>query len=296
LTDTTHDTHAVEAISPTLHLGAIGALRSTWLGPAWGALCGLVASGAFRFEATHLLIAAFVFGLADWAWPAAWTTGVRTDWLAPAARWRDVEPRSSALRLPYLQGNSPADRGLRWGARLAAWVRFVFAPMVGPSALSLFVAVVAAVVLSLAVGWRAWLLTLAALALVGIGALRAWRTAADSDRLRSIVYGTWPWWLGHAAFAPLTIESAALGVLFGFTFQALMGSDERAPSPTRLIAPQAAVALILFAGGPLPAAFAVTLALIAQAALRSIFTGHPYARRAQVWLMAAMLASAVAVA
>jgi len=44
LTDTDlPESHSVESVSPSLHLGAIGAARSTWLGPAWAALCGLIA-------------------------------------------------------------------------------------------------------------------------------------------------------------------------------------------------------------------------------------------------------------
>ena len=290
-----HESHLVEAVGPALHLGAVGAPRSTWLGPAWAALCGIAAS-AFAFDALDVLLAVFVLILVDWAWPAIWTSSVRTDWLAPFAHWRETPASARSLGLPYLQPGSPADRLMGWGSRAAAWSRSYFAPMAGISAASLFVVLIIGLALSAVVGWRAAALTLAVLALTGIGAWRAMRAALDSDWLRSIVYGVLPWWLGHAAFAPLTVESALMGILFGLAFRALMGLGERAPSPFGLIAPQVAAALALFIGDQPAASFVVVLTVVAQSALRAFLTEHTFARRAQAWLMLGMVTCAVAVA
>jgi len=293
---TDHESHFVEAVGPALHLGAVGAPRSTWLGPAWAALCGIVASAAFTFDALGMLLAAFVFIVIDWAWPAIWTSSVRTDWLAPFAQWHETPAPSRALRLPYLQPGAPADRLIGWGSRAVTWSRSYFAPMAGSSAASLFVALSISLSLSAAIGWRALALTLAVLAISGIGAWWAMRAALDSDWLRSIVYGALPWWLGHAAFASLTVESALMGILFGLAYRALMESGERAPSPFGLIAPQVVAVVALFGGNQVTAAFVLVLAVVPQSALRTFLTEHAFARRAQAWLMLAMLTCAVAVA
>ena len=299
MSDTTpEESHSVESVSPSLHLGAVGAARSTWLGPAWAALCGLIASAAFSFDMPDLLIAAFVFILADWAWPALWTTCVRTDWLAPIVRWRDKTHPAQSIRLPYLQPGSPGDRLLNWAARVGSWWQSVFSPLAGASAASGLAALVIALVVSAAIGWRALTLTLGVTALTAIGTLRALRVAIDSDWLRSMVYGVLPWWLGHAAFAPLTVESAGMGVLFGLAYRAVMDASQgdRAPSLPGLVGSQIAAALVLFGGREPVAAFTIALMVVAQAALRTFLVKHPFARRAQVWLMVAMLTGAIAVA
>jgi hypothetical protein len=300
------ESQAVEPVGPSLYLGAIGASRSAWIGPAWAALCGLIASAAFSLNGQNLLSAAFVLIVADWAWPALWMACVRTDWLAAIARWPDTLPPERSLQLPYLQPGSPGDRLLRWAMRVAAWRRSFFAPLAGSGCSSALVALVISLSLSAALGWRALALSLAVIAITGMGTLRAARTAIDSDGLRSIVYGALAWWLGHAAFAPLTVPSAAMGVLFGLAYRARMGAagDERAPltldatsrgAPAGLIAPQVVAAIALFASGHPAAAFVAALAIGAQAGLRTFLAGHTFARQSQAWLAATMLVCAIAI-
>lgn len=297
MTDTTLDeTQTVEPVSPSLHLGAFGAARSSWLGPAWAAVCGLIASAAFVFDGPHLLLAAFVFILADWTWPALWTTLVRTDWLASIIRWPEMPPPVRSIALPYTRPGSPADRFLNWAARAGSWWRTIFMPATGASVLSGLAALVIALAVSVAIGWRPLALTLAVMAIVGLGTLRALRAAIDSDWLRSVVYGVLPWWLGHAAFAPLTAESAAMGVLFGLAYRAVMESGDHAPRLPGLIAPQIVAVVALFGGRQPIAAFVVAATIVAQAALRTFLTDAPFAHRAQFWLMIAMSACAIAVA
>jgi len=297
LTDTSlPESHSLEAVSPSLNLGAMAALRSTWLGPAWAVLCGIVASAAFTLDAQNLLMAALVFIVADWAWPALWTTSVRTDWRAPLAHWPALPAPTHSLWLPYLQPDSPGDRMLAWLARLRVWWRSIFSPLAGMSLASIVAALSIGLVLSTAIGWRALALTSAVVALTGMGSLRGLRTGLDPDGLRALVYGVLPWWLGHAAFAPLTAESAVLGVLFGAAYGSLMASDAYGPSRFGLIAPQLIAAGALFVGGQPAAAFVIALTIVAQAALRSFLADHAFARRAQIWLMVAMLACAIALA
>jgi hypothetical protein len=289
------ESEAVETVSPSLHFGAIHAARSTWLGPIWAALCGLVASAAFKFDGPSLLVAAFVWITADWAWPALWTTCVRTDWLAVTARWRETPTPERLGRLPYFQSGSPGDRLLAWLARLGQWRRTILMPMAGASLLSGLAALIIGLFLSTAIGWRALALTLAVVALTGIGAVRAGRAGIDPDGLRSLVYSVLPWWLGHTAYAPLTVESAALSALFGLAHRAVMVSGEHTPSAAGLVLPQMVVAVALFAAGEIVAALIVSLAIGAQIALRTFLADQAFARRAQGWLMAAMLVGAIAV-
>ena len=284
------ESHPIEAIGPSLHLGAFNTTRATRLGPAWAAVCGVVASGAFAFDGPNLLLAAFVLILVDWAWPALWTMLVRTDWLAPLARWSQTPLVTHALRLPYLRSGSPADRLLSWVARVREWWRLFLMPMTDVSAPSSVAALSIALLISILLGWRALALTLAVLALTCIGVLRALRLRYDPDGLRALVYGALPWCLGHVAFAPLTLESAGIGLLFGWAYRGLMAES----SWLGLLASQVVVAAILF-GGHLPeAAFVVLVAVAAQGALHSFLRGSDYARRAQIWLMLAMLSSALA--
>ena len=290
------ESQAVEPIGPSLHLGGVGMPRATWLGPAWALLCGLIASAAFTFDGPGLLVAALAFIVADWTWPALWTTCVRSDWLAPIARWPEVSTAQRPVSLPYLQPDSPGERTLKWAARFGAWWRSAFAPAVGSSVVGGLAALVIALALSAAIGWRALALTLAVLALTGLGVLHALRTALDSDGLRAAVYGVLPWWLGHAAFAPLSAESAGAGALFGLVYWAMMRSGERAPSPIGLIVPQLAAAVALFGSGQPAAGFVVGLAIVGQVALRTFLVEAPFARRAQAWLMLSMLACAIAIA
>lgn len=289
------ESHNLEAVSPSLNLGAVNALRSTWLGPGWAALCGLVASAALTSSGLDVLIAVLVFIVADWAWPAIWTTCVRTDWLASFAHWAELAVSAPARRPPYLQPGSPGDRLLAGLARLGAWWRAIGASMLGASLTSGLVASIVGLALSAAIGWRALALTLAVFALTALGVLRALRASIDSDGLRAIVYGVLPWWLGHAAFAPPTAESAGMAILFGAVYWTLMASGDRAPSTARLIAPQILAAIALFAGRAIWPAFIVGLAIFAQVALRTFLSEHDFARRAQVWLIPAMLACAIAV-
>lgn len=290
------ESQAVEPIGPSLHLGGVGMPRATWLGPAWALLCGLIASAAFTFDGPGLLVAALAFVVADWAWPAFWTTCVRSDWLVPIARWPEIASTQRLVHLPYLQPGSPGDRALRWAARFGEWWRSAFAPAAGASVVGALAALVIALTLSAAIGWRALALTLAVLAITGLGLLHALRTALDSDGLRAAVYGALPWWLGHAAFAPLSAESAGAGALFGLSYWTLMRSGERAPSPIGLIAPQLVAAVALFGGGQPAAAFVVGLATVGQVALRTFLVETPFARRAQMWLMLSMLVCAIAIA
>jgi len=284
------ESHPAEAIGPSLHLGALNATRGTWLGPGWSALCGVIASGAFAFDASNLLLVAFVLILVDWTWPALWTMVVRTDWLAPIARWPETPIIAHSMHLPYLRSGSPGDRLLSWLARVRLWWRSFLMPMTDVSVPSSVATFLIAIVISVAIGWRALALTFAMLALTLLGVLRALRLRYDSNGLRAMVYGTLPWWLGHVAFAPLTLESASIGLMFGLAYRGLM-ADHNWPG---LIMPQVAVAAILFGGYQPEAAFVILIAVVAQGALRSFLRGNAYARRAQIWLMLAMLCGALA--
>lgn len=289
------DVYSAEAISPTLHLGGIHVLRTTWLGPAWSAFCGMIASSAIDLGGLSLLVGGLSLVVADWAWPALWTTCVRTNWRAPLARWREVPSLDAGLS-PQLRPGSPGVRYLNALRRAGLWWRSFGSSMVGASVSSGWVALVVAVLVSATIGWRALALTLAVVALTGLGTLRALHSATDSNTLRAVVYGVLPWWLGHAAFTSLTLESAGIGLLFGWTYRVLMESGDHKPVPAGLFLSQVGVAVVLFAGSQFVPAFVVGLAIAAQASLRSFLVAHSFARRAQAWLMLAMLVCALAIA
>ena len=61
----------------------------TWLGPAWAASCGVVASGNFGWQAPEWLQLALVILLVDGGWGTLWAAVGGTNWAKPLRRWRN---------------------------------------------------------------------------------------------------------------------------------------------------------------------------------------------------------------
>lgn len=125
-------------------------------------------------------------------------------WLALEAPWEQAPTRPAAatprgLSLPYLQPGSLADRGLREGQALYAWLRACarWAPdRIG----ALVTALLALGVGILLVGPIGGVLTLGAGAALGL-ARRIPRPMVRA-LLEGLALGTFPWWLGIAVGLP----------------------------------------------------------------------------------------------
>jgi len=93
-----------------------------WLGPIWAIICGIIASGGWKWNGVSLLQAVLVFFLVDGAWATLWAAAAETDWATPAAQWGRSEA-PPAHTLPYTQPNTPGDRAMRWLAHTIQWWR-----------------------------------------------------------------------------------------------------------------------------------------------------------------------------
>ncbi|MBN1485762.1 MAG: hypothetical protein JXA37_13695 [Chloroflexia bacterium] len=186
------------------------------LGPALGWLGGAFASGgplAFWPHTGHLLLGLFVCSA---LWGRLWTISA---WMPnlrpPAPRPQRAKP---APKLPYTVPGSLSAQWSQWLGRLWRDLQ----TMGGEQRRWLVeTALLAALLLLLAALWGlpALLAGLAGLALLALNGLLRERPAARF-LLRALGGLAWPWWLGHAAWKPLSLESLLLSLLWGLAYAA----------------------------------------------------------------------------
>ena len=87
---------------------------STWLGPAWAALCGALASGGSDWQGEEWLKLAVLVLLVDVGWGGLWAALGSSDWAATLVRWREWRSGDPVAALPYTLPGSPGDRISRW--------------------------------------------------------------------------------------------------------------------------------------------------------------------------------------
>ncbi len=270
----------------------------TWLGPAWAAFCGGLASGAVTLSGESVLRFAIAIILTDpilGAWRSAW---VNTDWRAPLAIWKPMPTRSWML-LPYARLDSPAARLSQWiSSRAKFWNSAVW-PEVGQALSALVVSGLIALTVALVLGTATFFITMLALAFAPL-----------ETELGAEGVGKWPralgeimfaWLIGHAAFATPTSESAALALFFAFAYRGLLSvASSREAGFAIANFSQIIVALILVVrGAMLPAGF-VGIGVLAQnlwqmAARRLERYDETYLPRIQWFVLAAMLVAALGV-
>jgi len=273
----------------------------TWLGPAWAALCGAVASGWLTLSGQNLLVLLIALFLADALWGTLWHLIAERDWFVSSINWRSQAQEASLTVLPYTAPGSPSHRIFSRLGRRLAWWRVVFWPRLGPALLGLVVALSLTLVLAIILGHRVILLTLAALAVMVLALLRTRRHSAPPPSLRAILEMGFAWLAGHTAFGPLTLWSFLLATLYTVAYHSCLKLARNSGKrwPTLLKVSQAAViTLLVFSKQPIVAGV-VGLLLLPQMLLQP-FLGKGevelwYLQRTRPFLMAGMLLAALAI-
>jgi hypothetical protein len=269
--------------------------RVLWLSPAWAVLCGIVASSAFVWTGRDVLIAVLAVLLADGAWATGWWGLVETDWPQLIARWPQVTPDPIGQAWPLARPGSPADRAQQWVARTRVWWREVLWPEASTPVLSALVSSALAVVLSAIIGWAALTLSLGAFALTQIGVLLEHQHGRASHVARGAMDMGLAWALGHAAFGSLTPLSASVAALFAVAYGSSVDLARGGQQARWWLLPQILIVVILVLIQQPLAVFAMISLLIAQSLLATVRRGLPFAQGAQVWLLLAMMVTALAI-
>jgi chlorophyll synthase len=268
----------------------------TWLGPAWAALCGAVASGWLTLSGENLLFLLIALFLADALWGTLWHLIAERDWFV-SSNWPSQAQEVNLTVLPYTAPGSPSHR---LGRRLAWW-RAVFWPRMGSALLGLVVALPLTLVLAIILGQRAIILTSAALAIMVLALLRARRHGTPPLSLRAILEMGLAWLAGHVAFEPLTLWSFLLATCYTVAYHSclkLAVNSGKRWSTLLKVSQAAVIGLLIFLRQPVVAGV-VGLLLLPQMLLQP-FLGQGevelwYLRRTRPFLMAGMLLAALAI-
>ena len=273
----------------------------TWLGPAWAALCGAMASGWLTLSGENLLFLLIVLFLADALWGTLWHLIAEGDWFVSSVNQHPQAQEASLTVLPYTAPGSPSHRIFSRLGRKLAWWRAVFWPRQGPAFVGLVVALPLTLILAVILGQRVIILTSAALAIMVLALLRARRHSPPPLSLRAILEMGLAWLAGHIAFGPLTLWSFLLAAFYTVAYHSCLklARNSGKPSLVLLKVSQAAViVLLIFLRQPVVAGV-MGLLLLPQMLLQP-FLGQGqvelwYLRRTRPFLMAGMLLAALAI-
>lgn len=272
----------------------------TWLGPAWAALCGAMASGWLTLSGQNLLFLLIALFLADALWSTLWHLIAERDWFV-SSNWPSQTQEPNLTALPYTAPGSPSHRIFNRLGRKLAWWRAVFWPRQGPAFVGLVVALPLTLILAIILGQRVIILTSAVLAIMMLALLRARRHGAPPLSLRAILEMGFAWLAGHIAFGPLTLWSFLLAAFYTVAYHSCLklARNSGRPSLVLLKVSQAAViVLLIFLRQPIVAGV-VGLLLLPQMLLQP-FLGQGqvelwYLRHTRPFLMAGMLLAALAI-
>ena len=119
-----------QALGPLMKLEVRVSRPLTWLGPAWAALCGAVASGWLTLSGENLLFLLIALFLADALWGTLWHLIAERDWFV-SANYSPQAQGGSLTGLPYTAKGSSSHRVFGRLARMRASWRAVFWPRMG---------------------------------------------------------------------------------------------------------------------------------------------------------------------
>jgi len=269
-------------------------------GPLWAALCGLIASGGLKLDASVALTAGFVLFLAGPLWGAVWQAIATTDWFTSFSASQWAMPAPWVTLLPYTMPDSPAGRLSDGLGRARAWWRERIWPRHGASVAELIVALPLSLGVAWVLGRPALVLTVAVWALATLALLVDRGAGTSLTELQAIVEGGLIWLLGHAVLSELTWPSVLLAAAFALSYGASLALETGCRRPLAWLngGQGAAIVLLVVEGQPLPAALAALLLLsqlYLQAYLHRDGDARWYLRRAQPFAMAVMLLSALAI-
>lgn len=268
----------------------------TWLGPAWAAICGAIASGQIAAnwqDIFRLLMAIVLMDPLLNAFGSAWS-GLR--WPPRDSRW--LAPRSP-IALPYIEAGSPGLSVQRWLNGLLAWWRHRFWPESKGGAISLLLTAAFMVGISLSLGSGLLLLVLVGWALmIARARTRSGVATKLEGGLLAISAMGLPWVAGHLSFGALTWSSVALAICSAAAFLgwlSMRNKGMRSGLWVTVVAQLGIVATLVYLKHPLAAGL-VVLALFPQVLLGMASKADDTTsyRAVQASLMAGVLIGAVA--
>jgi hypothetical protein len=290
--------HDTPKIGQLVRLDVMWRGSGLWLGPIWALVCGIIASGGWKWTGAAALQVVLLFFLVDVAWASLWTAAVETDWATPAREWGKSDG-TPAFRLPYTQPNTPGDRIQRWLAHTLTWWREHIRPSISTRASTVVLCILLGAALSAVLGWPAVALSAAALALVQAGVIASRGTGKPSLVFKSTLEIGLPWIVAHAIFARLTVPTAVLAAAataaYG-TGLALIEGGRRATLWN--LAQFSAAGLLVLMRQPVAALaifFLVLPQLLLEPMLRRGAGGAWFVRSTQAWLITAMLIAALSI-
>jgi hypothetical protein len=274
---------------------------SAWLGSAWAALCGAVASGQMGLDAQSLLLLLLVLFLVDPVLGGVRGLVLGTDWFAPFAGGRLSRGETPSKSLPYTSPDSPGYCASRYLAGILAWWRRDFRPQVGIEFLSLILTLALAIMLASLLGHLVTLLTLVTLVLMAVVLFPSRWRGPISFSSRAILELGLPWLMGHLAFGSLNWESVAFALAYTVAYYArfvLLNGGRRAATCLLNGSQIMSLALLVIVKEPILAGIAGLL-LLPQLLLQPfLWRGEAewwYLQRSQPWLMAGMLTAGLAI-
>lgn len=273
-----------------------------WLGPAWAALCGAVASGRLTPSGESLLFLLIVLFLVDVLWGTLWQVIAEGDWFVVSSSNRPLQVHeTSSAALPYTAPGSLSHRIFGRLHRTRAWGRVIFWPRLGPALLGLVVTLPLALVLATILGQRVIILTLAASAIMLLALILARRSITAPLSLRAILEMGLAWLAGHTAFGPLSWWSFLLATLYVVAYHSylkLPGNSEQRWLTLLEVSQAVVVVVLIYLRQPLVAGV-VGLLLLPQTFLYSLLDQSEeklwLLQRTRPFLMIGMLLAALAV-
>jgi hypothetical protein len=259
-----------------------------WLGPAWAVICGVVAAAQFDWSGSAFIALFLALVIAEGLWASLWAALAETNWSLPLGRWREWHAGAPVKPLPFTQPGSPA----AWFAVVLGYCRdwfshdllFNYGGVLTTALLTPFIALV----LSAVLGAPVMLLSIVAILLPQLALALCRCNGQPSAILRGVVEMALPLLLGYVLFKPLSFEVVIAAAGFGLAYA---GAVSRRWDWRLWNLGQLAVLLLLILTRHSVGAFLVGIFWLPQFLLQA----QPSARHAQWWLMASMLAAALAI-
>ena len=290
-----HSTYSRPASGGLIRLQARLTDLTTWLGPAWAGLCGIVVSGGFGWQGADWLRLALLILLVDGGWGTLWAALGSTDWAKPLRRWRNWRFGEPVATPPYTLPGTLGYRASRWLGQLCAWWRDIFWPICGPALSAVAIALPVTAVLAALLGTELLLLSGAALAAMQLGLAWGGGQGTVAPKWDAVVAIMLPWLAGHVAFGALTLRSAGLALGFALAWGAAWRANSSWERALGIGAQFLAAVLLVALDRPLAAGCLVLLLAPQLVLLPWLRRGQPvswYVRYARPWLMAVMLVAA----
>ena len=276
-----------------------------WLGPIWALVCGVIASGGWKWSTASALQVVLLFFLVEGAWATLWAAAAETDWATPAKEW-GKSAVTSAPALPYTQPNTPGDRALRWYSHTVEWWREHLRPSIGRTASTIVLCIALGAALSAVLGWPMLALSAAAAAVVQLGVIIGRGTGRPLPALKATLEIGLVWLAAYVVFAPptvapmTTVTSALVAAAFAAAYGAGLTLIQGGRRATVWNAAQFAVAALLVLMRQPVAALAVFFIVLPQLLLEPTVrraagaaTGVWFVRSTQAWLRLGMFLAAI---